>query len=98
MENSLNCVFEFLWEPCIEVSLFKLEYIGVFDSLSLWFKKYLADRKQRVVLPGAACTSKSIKAGVPQGSITGTPPFSYLYNLYKWYCRRHSFMHQTICR
>ena len=95
MEKSLNCVFEFLWEPCIEVFLFKLEYIGVSDSLLLWFKKYLADRKQRVVLPGAARTSKSIKAGVPQVSIIGTPPFSYLY---KWYCRRYAFMHQTMCR
>ena len=32
--------------------LFKLESIGVSDSLLLCFKSYLADRKQRVVLPG----------------------------------------------
>ena len=51
--------------------LFKLESIGVSDSLLLWFKSYLADRKQRVVLAGAVTTWKYIKAGVPQGSILG---------------------------
>ena len=45
------------------------ETIGVSDSLLLWFKNYLADQKQRVVLPGAAFSWKSIKAGVPHGSI-----------------------------
>ena len=40
-------------------------------SLSLWFKNYLADQKQRVVLPGKTSTWKSIKAGLHQGSILG---------------------------
>ena len=56
---------------CHRGLLFKLESIGVSDSLLLWFKSYLADRKQRVVLPGAVSAWKSIKAGVPQGSILG---------------------------
>ena len=45
--------------------LFKLESIGVSDSLLLWFKSYLADRKQRVELSGAVSALKYIKAGVP---------------------------------
>ena len=51
--------------------LFKLESIGVSvsDSLLLWFKHYLADRKQIAVLPGTPSIWKSIEAGVPQGSI-----------------------------
>ena len=45
--------------------------VGASDSILLWFKSYLADRKQRVVLPGAVSAWKYIKAGVPQGSNLG---------------------------
>ena len=51
--------------------LFKLDSAGVSDSLILRISDYLAERKQRVVLPGAASSWKNIKAGVPQGSILG---------------------------
>ena len=37
----------------------------------MWFKDYLNDRKQRVLLPGSASSWAFIKAGVPQGSILG---------------------------
>ena len=73
--------------------LFKLESIGVSDSILSWFKSYLADRQQRVILPGAVSAGKYIKAGIPQGSILGL--FSYLYLRY---CCRHSLKHQTFCR
>ena len=51
--------------------LYKLESAGISGSLLLWFKDYLNDRKQRVVLPGSASSWAFIKAGVPQGSILG---------------------------
>ena len=51
--------------------LFKFESTGVSDSLILRISDYLAERKQRVVLPGAASCWKNIKADVPQGSILG---------------------------
>ena len=35
----------------------------------IWFVSYLENRKQRVVLPGAASTWNNIHAGVPQASI-----------------------------
>ena len=60
--------FDRVWHKGL---LFKLKSIGVSDSLLLWFSDYLAERKQRVVLPGAASSWKHIKAGVPQGSILG---------------------------
>ena len=36
-----------------------------------WFKRYLDQRPQRVVLEGSFSDYKDIKAGVPQGSILG---------------------------
>ena len=60
--------FDRVWHKGL---LFKLKSIGVSDSLLLWFSDYLVERKQRVVLPGAASSWKHIKAGVPQGSILG---------------------------
>ena len=64
----ISKAFDRVWQRGL---LFKLESIGVSDSLSLWFKSYLADPKQRVVLPGAVSAWKYIKTGVPQGSILG---------------------------
>lgn len=51
--------------------LYKLQLIGIAGSLLLWFKDYLNNRKQRVVLPGATSSWVDLKAGVPQGSILG---------------------------
>ena len=64
----ISKAFDRVWHRGL---LFKLEPIGVSDSLLSWFKSYLADRKQRVVLPGAVSAWKYIKAGVPKGSILG---------------------------
>ena len=36
-----------------------------------WFKNYLFDRRQRVILPGVNIDWSNIFAGVPQGSILG---------------------------
>ena len=64
----ISKAFDRVWHKGL---LFKLESIGVSDSLLLWFKSYLADRKQRVVLPGAVSAWKYIKAGMPKGSVLG---------------------------
>ena len=60
--------FDRVWHKGL---LYKLESIGISDNLLLWFSDYLSERKQRVVIPGATSSWKSIKAGVPQGSILG---------------------------
>ena len=49
----------------IEISL------GISGSLLLWFTDYLANRKQKVVMPGVSSSWSSIEAGVPQGSMLG---------------------------
>ena len=60
--------FDRVWH---EGLLLKLEAAGIRGSLLSWFRSYLSDRKQRVVLPGAESKWNEIRAGVPQGSILG---------------------------
>ena len=51
--------------------LLKLEAAGITDSLLIWFRSYLTNRKQRVVLPGVQSNWNFIRAGVSHGSILG---------------------------
>ena len=48
-----------------------MERSGIGGNLLQWFKSYLRNRKQRVVIQGAQSQIKEINAGVPQGSILG---------------------------
>ena len=47
------------------------EGASISGNLLLWFRYYLSDRRQRVVLPDAESAWKCIRAGVPQGSVLG---------------------------
>ena len=49
----------------------KLKTAGITGTLLKWFKSYLDERKQRVVIPGAKSDWTFIQAGEPQGSILG---------------------------
>ena len=60
--------FDCVWH---EGLLHKLKACGVSDSLLNWFKAYLSNRKQRVILPGANSEWAYTKAGVPQDSVLG---------------------------
>ena len=51
--------------------VFKLECNGITGPLTDFFKCYLTNRQQRVVLNGKESTWKGIEAGVPQGSVLG---------------------------
>ena len=51
--------------------LFKLSEFGISGSLLEWFRSFLSDRKQRVIVEGEASVFLPIKAGVPQGSVLG---------------------------
>ena len=53
---------------------------GVAGSVLTWFKSFLFDRRQRVVLPGVNSNWTFIRAGVPQGSILG--PLLFLLYIY----------------
>ena len=53
------------------ILLCKLDHYGIRGSALDWFQSYLKDRKQFVTYNGVSSQMKSIKCGVPQGSILG---------------------------
>ena len=62
----INKAFDRVWHRGL---LFKLEKMGIVGNLLLWFKDYLTNRKQRVVINEKESSWKTVNAGVPQGSI-----------------------------
>ena len=64
----ISKAFDRVWH---EGLLLKLKAAGVTGKVLAWFKSYLSDKKQRVILPGVTSDWAYICAGVPQGSILG---------------------------
>ena len=64
----ISKAFDRVWHSGL---LYKLQAAGVTGDVLSWFKSYLSDRKQRVVLPSTVSKWTFIRAGVPQGSILG---------------------------
>ena len=64
----ISKAFDRVWHAGL---IHKLQAVGVCGSVLKWFKNYLSNRKQRVVLPGITSDWVYILAGVPQGSILG---------------------------
>ena len=64
----ISKAFDRVWHAGL---LLKLKSAVVAGSVLTWFKRYLFDRRQRVVLPGANSNWTFIRAGVPHGSILG---------------------------
>ena len=71
----ISKAFDRVWQKGL---IHKLEAAGVTEKLLAWFKNYLYDRKQRVILPGVSSDWSKILAGVPQGSILG-PLLFFIY-------------------
>ena len=53
------------------ILLDKLQHYGIRGTALKWFHSYLSDRTQFVTIDGHDSDAKSIKYGVPQGSILG---------------------------
>ena len=54
-----------------EILIQKLSAIGANENAISWFKSYLSERKQFVIINREQSDMKSIECGVPQGSILG---------------------------
>ena len=54
-----------------EILLQKLNNYGVRESANLWFKNYLDNREQFVIINGNESEKKKMICGVPQGSVLG---------------------------
>ena len=64
-----------------DILLQKLSMYGIRGNALSWFQSYLDNRKQSVSYTGAKSDIKTVKCGVPQGSILG-PLLVLLYMLY----------------
>ena len=64
----ISKAFDRVWHKGL---IHKLKAAGVAGEALSWFRNYLSDRRQRVVLPGASSDWAYIRAGVPQGPILG---------------------------
>ena len=60
--------FDKVWHKGL---LYKLARSGIRGNLLVWFKSYLKDRQQRVIINGQQSNWGSVTAGVPQGSVLG---------------------------
>ena len=64
----ISKAFDRVWHKGL---LYKLENIGIRGPLLQWFKNYLSNRQQRVIINGNESSWGDILAGVPQGSVLG---------------------------
>ena len=64
----ISKAFDRVWHDGL---IYKLKKFGIHGDLLNWFKDYLTDRQQKVIIRGQHSELGHIKAGVPQGSIVG---------------------------
>ena len=64
----ISKAFDRVWHRGL---IFKLRQLGIDGPLLQWFKNYLSNRQQSVIIRTARSKTKSINAGVPQGSVLG---------------------------
>ena len=71
----ISKAFDKVWHEGI---IFKLKCNGISGNVLKFFENYLTNRYQRVIFNGKESNWKSLKAGVPQGSVLGPLLFIFL--------------------
>ena len=64
----ISKAFDRVWHRGL---LHKLNSFGIRGNLNRWFKDYLSNRQQAVVIQGCRSDYLPVTAGVPQGSVLG---------------------------
>jgi hypothetical protein len=49
----------------------KLQHYGIIGKSIRWIEKWLANKKQSVIIDGSTSDAVSVDSGVPQGSVLG---------------------------
>ena len=74
-DNKFNVIYLYFSKAFDRVSheklLFKLECLGIGESLLAWFRSYLSGRRHRVVIDNKSSDFLPVTYGFPQGSIFG---------------------------
>ena len=84
-----------------EILLQKLEHYGIRGHANDFFRTYLTNRQQYMVINDAKSSLGKIECGVPQGSVLGPLLFTIYIQKRSWsrkfkiICRRHSAIHVT---
>ena len=73
----ISKAFDKVWHKGL---LFKLESVGIKHQLLQWFKDYLDNRKERVIIKGKYSSWANVTADAPQGSVLG--PLLFLIYIY----------------
>ena len=64
----ISKAFDRVWHDGL---IYKLKHLGINGNLLSFFKDYLDNRQQRVLIKGEYSEWGAVKAGVPQGSVLG---------------------------